>query len=344
MSPFLKIKFQTILLVTFSVFGIVGAALLVSSRTVVHDQRASVYEAPLEAFPTIAVETPVAEPPLSLLFVGDIMLSRGIGTMMVKNKDWCYPFLNVKDLIGSADLTFANLEGPISSRGTKVGSIYSFRADPHTVDGLLCAGIDVVSIANNHIWDYSRDAFNDTLTILSKNNLTYTGGGVSYVDAHTPRVVDVKGTKVAFLAYTGLLPGFLGKKAAVPAVAFPLEEDIMRDIRNARAIADIVVVSFHWGDEYHTKHNTAQEKLGHFVIDAGADLVIGHHPHVAQEVEKYKQGYIAYSLGNFVFDQNFSADTHHGLVLKVLLHDKKILGVEEHTVIFNNSYQPSFKD
>jgi poly-gamma-glutamate synthesis protein (capsule biosynthesis protein) len=120
-------------------------------------------------------------------------------------------------------------------------------------------------------------------------------------------------------------------------------EGVARDIRNAKALADIVVVSYHWGDEYETRHNADQEKRATAAIDAGADLIIGHHPHVVQEVVPYKHGYIAYSLGNFVFDQNFSPDTSWGLTLKVTVKDKKIVSVEEVPVTFNKTYQPAFK-
>ncbi len=100
------------------------------------------------------------------------------------------------------------------------------------------------------------------------------------------------------------------------------------------------MISFHWGNEYEIHHNSFQENLAHVAIDAGANLVVGHHPHVIQEIEKYKDGYIAYSLGNFVFDQNFSEDTKSGLLLSVTLKNKKIEQVTSEKVNFNSSYQP----
>lgn len=276
----------------------------------------------------------------TLLFVGDIMLSRAVGSIMNKNNNWDYPFLKMADYLKQADLTFGNLEGPISRNGTKVGSIYSFESDPRSIEGLLYSGFDVVSVANNHIWDYGSEAFKDTLKILKDNNVSYIGGGFSYDEAHTPVVKEIKGNRVAYLGYTNLLPPSLGDKGNKPTVAFPDENQIIVDIQNAKKLSDIVVVSFHWGDEYSTHHNSFQENLAHIAIDAGADLVVGHHPHVVQEIEKYKNGYIAYSLGNFVFDQNFSEDTKSGLLLSVTLKNKKIEDVETQKVNFTSSYQP----
>ncbi|MES2215792.1 MAG: CapA family protein [Patescibacteria group bacterium] len=278
---------------------------------------------------------------LRLVFVGDIMLSRNIGSLMVENNDWGYPFEHVKDFLKKADLTFANFENPVSTRGENVGSIYSFRVDPRVLQGMTDSGIDVVSIANNHIWDWGPEAFADTLTLLPASDITPVGGGNDYATVHTPVVKDVKGTKIAFLAYTRLVPGFLSRTDSVPAVAYPTIEQIALDVDVAKTMADLVVVSFHWGNEYETKHNAEQELWAHAAIDAGANLVVGHHPHVMQEVERYNDGYIAYSLGNFVFDQNFSEDTSKGLVLEVLVDDKKIQEVKQHIVTFNKTYQPS---
>lgn len=276
----------------------------------------------------------------TLIFVGDIMLSRNIGKLMLENDNWSYPFLKISDILGDADITFGNLEGPISNRGIKVGSIYSFRADPRSVEGLVYSGFDILSVANNHIWDYGVDAFTDTLKVLKDSGISYVGGGSSYEEAHKPIIMETKGTKVAYLAYTNLLPSFLGAKDAKLAVAFPDMEQMMIDVQKARDRADVVAVSFHWGYEYKTHHNPYQEGLAHAAIDAGADLVVGHHPHVVQDTEKYGGGYIAYSLGNFVFDQNFSEDTGSGLMLRVIIRDKKIAEIERHVIRFTPSFQP----
>ena len=283
-----------------------------------------------------------ADQPIKLVFVGDIMLSRTIGKIMAAKNDWTYPFLQIADVLRSADLTIGNLEGPISNKGTKLGSIYSFRADPRALVGLSFAGIDVLSLANNHIWDYGPKAFIDTLNLLRSADISYVGAGLNYNEAYRPTIKEVRGTRIAFLAYTNLVPPGITQAAPQPTVAFLNLKQIISDVRRAKALADLVIVSFHWGNEYETKHNQNQEALAHAVIDAGADLVIGHHPHVAQEIEEYHGGYIAYSLGNFVFDQNFSSDTKSGLLLKVSLRNKKIEKLEPQKIKFTKSFQPVY--
>ncbi len=259
---------------------------------------------------------------------------------MVEKNDWAYPFLQINDELKKADLVVANLESPISTKGIKMGSIYSFRADPRAVAGLSSAGISIVSLANNHVWDYGREALNETFDILKTAGINYIGAGTNYAEAHEPVIKDVKGAKIAFLGYTDLVPrGITGEQSA-PAVGYLDLEKIIPDIARAKTLVDLVVVSIHWGTEYETKHNQTQEKIAHTLIDTGADLVIGHHPHVAQEVEKYKAGYIAYSLGNFVFDQNFSADTRTGIILKVTVKNKKLDQVESQKIKFTPTYQP----
>jgi poly-gamma-glutamate capsule biosynthesis protein CapA/YwtB (metallophosphatase superfamily) len=281
------------------------------------------------------------EKPVTFLFAGDIMLSRTIGSTMAKKDDYDFPYKLLGNTVQSADIAFANLETPVSTRGTNVGSIYSFRSDPKALAGLSRAGFDVVSIANNHIWDYGRDAFLDTISNLDAAGISHAGGGVTFDEAHEPALVEAGGHSVAFLAYTALVPKFLSQPDSAPAVAYPDPALIAQDIANAKAKgADIVVVSFHFGTEYSTTHDASQEALAHAAIDAGALIVVGHHPHVAEEIEKYKNGLILYSLGNFVFDQNFSPDTNHGLIVRVVADERGILTFEPLEVKFNASYQP----
>lgn len=278
---------------------------------------------------------------ITLLFVGDIMLSRFIGTEMQRKNDWAFPFREIADTTRAADIAVGNLEGPISARGERVGSEYSFRADPRVVEGLRFAGFDVLSVANNHIWDYGRDAFLDTLEILRKNGIQPVGGGEEYSRAHAPVIKEVRGTKIAFLSYTNLVPRSLTTESAIPAIAFAEKEGIVRDIEDARRNADAVVALFHWGDEYAQHPNALQKYLARAAIDAGARIVIGHHPHVVQDTKDYKWGFIAYSLGNFVFDQNFSEETRRGLMVKVILHNGAIEKREKMPISFTSAFQPT---
>ena len=276
----------------------------------------------------------------NIVLVGDIMLSRGVGWIMVSNADYRYPFLNTAEFLSAADITFGNLEGPISSRGVNLGSIYSFRADPSAVQGLEFAGFDVVSIANNHIFDWGADALNDTVSILKSGGIESVGAGVNYSDANKPVVVNMGGTTVGFLAYTTLYPQSL--KAAGEGAGVSDIDKIENSVEDLAKSTDIVVVSMHWGEEYEIKSNEFQKELAHRVIDSGADIVVGHHPHVIEEIEKYNGGWIIYSLGNFVFDQTFSDETRTGMVANAIIKGNKVIDVETKQVHISETFQPEF--
>ena len=276
-----------------------------------------------------------------MLFVGDIMLSRSVGDIMVVKNDYRWPFEKIAGFLKSADLTFANLETPISNRGTNVGSIYSFRSNPKSIQGLTYAGFDVISIANNHAWDYGPDAFRDTMDNLASAGISYIGGGHTEAEAHAGVIKKVGDTNVGFLGYTNLLPKSLSAVGDKAGLAILDEPRMVQDIKLMKSRASIVVVSFHWGEEYHAVHNALQERIAHEAIDAGADLIIGHHPHVPEDIEQYKGKYIVYSLGNFIFDQNWSAETMKGLSVRVWLKNNAIDRIEQIPINISRQYQAS---
>jgi poly-gamma-glutamate synthesis protein (capsule biosynthesis protein) len=279
---------------------------------------------------------------VTLFFVGDIMLDRGVELKINKegNSDFKFPFLKIEKDLKEADILFGNLEGPISDKGQKVGSIYSFRMDPKAIDGLLFAGFDVLSVANNHIFDYSRIAMEDTFFRLKESGIDYVGGGFNEIEAYAPKIKEINGTKIAFLAFTNLGSPYWEAKEKRSGIAWLEKEKLEKSIKEAKKKSDIIIVSMHFGEEYKTSPTLGQKTLAQFAIDSGADLVIGHHPHVIEPFERYKQGYIAYSLGNFIFDQNFSEETMKGLILKVLVRGKKIQEVIPIEFKINNFFQP----
>jgi poly-gamma-glutamate capsule biosynthesis protein CapA/YwtB (metallophosphatase superfamily) len=278
---------------------------------------------------------------VTLLFVGDVMLSRSVGDLMVAKQDWFWPFERIASVTAAADLTFGNLETTISTRGTVGGCTYCFRADPRAAAGLARAGFDVMSVANNHIWDYGAQAFTDTLLALSTSDISYVGGGRDIIEARTGVVRTVNGTRVGYLAYTDLLSTSVQAGPTSPGVDLFDADRMREDIALMRGRADVVIVSFHGGTEYETTHNDSQERIYRGAIDDGADLVIGSHPHVVQEVDHYKDSWIAYSLGNFVFDQNFSPETMQGLMLSVLVEDGRIVAVTQVPIAISRQYQPA---
>lgn len=287
-------------------------------------------------------QTTTPPPETTLVFVGDIMLSRSVAIKTVQHDDWRWPFLLMGDYLREADILFGNLEGPISDEGRNVGSKYSFRANPHMVEGLIYAGFDVVSVANNHIGDWTQEAISDTFELLKSSRIAYAGGGLSEKEAHAPKIIERNGVRFGFLAYSDL-----GPRATTEAVnenagiAWLEKERMIQDIKNARGQADVVIVSVHMGEEYSTNANEKQRDIAHSAIDAGATFFIGHHPHVVQEVERYNDGFIAYSLGNFVFDQDFSQETMQGLLLRATVREGKITNIEEIEVNISNDFQPS---
>ncbi len=284
------------------------------------------------------------EKPITLLFVGDIMMDRGVENIWQKYGNSRYPFLKIVDEIRSADIAFANLEGSISERGTNHKIKYSFRFSPDVINGLKFAGFDVLSLANNHSFDWGREALEDTVAILKANGIEPVGAGLNYLEANNSVIKEIDGAKISFLAYENIEPNSkyteAGKDSAGKS-SFELER-IKNEISQIKQLklADLAVVSMHWGDEYQLRSNKKQQEIGRALVEAGADLIVGHHPHVVQEIEKYKNGWIAYSLGNFVFDQWFSEETMRGLMLRVKVKNKKIIEIEPVEVKINDSFQP----
>ena len=251
----------------------------------------------------------------TLLFTGDVMLSRAVGSRMEAQKDWSLPFHLIADTLRSADLRYCNLECPVSDRGRNLHHLYSFRADPRVIEGLKAAGFNVVSQANNHTYDWGPEALLDSLERLRAAGIQPVGAGQNILAAHYPLLVNVGGLRIAFLAYVDIDPKEAAAGVDRPGVAWLDPAQALADIRFARPLADLVIVCPHWGVEYALKPTRDQVELAHQMIDAGADMIVGSHPHVVQPVEKYHDHWIAYSLGNFIFDQQ-NPNTHRGLMLQ----------------------------
>jgi len=264
---------------------------------------------------------------ISLLFVGDIMLDRDVRESVIKNAngDFSFLFKNV-DFLKNADITFGNLEGPISDLGENIGNLYSFRAHPSTIDALKETGFDILSVANNHIGDWGKIAAEDTILRLESESIMAANNDL--------KIIEKQGIKIGFLAFSDSGPEWV----RVP-------ENFETIIKTASEQVDVLVVSLHFGEEYQNKPNERQIKFSHQAIDNGAKIVVGHHPHHIQDIEIYKEGVIAYSLGNFVFDQIFSEETMKGMVLEIIISgDGKIKSVNKNIVRINKFYQPELMD
>ncbi len=278
---------------------------------------------------------------ITMSFVGDIMLDRGVRNSVIKNYKGDYSALFGKlTTLKDADIAFANLEGPMSDVGTDKHNLYSFRMDPAGAPALAGAGFNIVSVANNHVGDWGPLAYVDTLSTLKENEIAYTGGGNDAVEAETPTVFEKNGIRVGFLAFSDKGPNDMEVTNDTPGLLLASNPRFDEIIQNAAKQVDHLVVSFHFGDEYKTKHNERQAYLAHKAIDDGAKLVIGAHPHVIQDTEVYKQGYIAYSLGNFIFDQAFSTNTMQGMMLNVTLKKDGSMTIRKDISKQNRSFKP----
>ncbi len=280
---------------------------------------------------------------VALGFVGDIMLDRGIRqTVEKRNVSYDFLFTRIAPSLRLFDVLFGNIEGVISDRGTRVGSMYSFRMDPHVVDALKKAGFDVFSVANNHSGDWGFLAMQDTWRYIRDAAMVSVGGGVTRNEAYAPVFIDVKGVRVGYVAFSQFGKEYMAAGTSTPGIAVISEQAIINSVRVAKEGADIVVVSFHFGDEYEPTHNMYQEHMAKLAIDMGAHIVVGHHPHVAQPVVFYNGGVIAYSLGNFIFDQSFSRETMEVPVLTVLVNKTGVLDAYLRIARMDEFFRPGF--
>lgn len=283
---------------------------------------------------------------VSLTAVGDIMLGRNVGKAITKNGD-DYPFRLLDGYLAEADITFGNLESPLSNGGKKLyGKSVVFRGDPAMGTVLAEQGFDILSLANNHIMDYNAEALLDTIDVLNENNIEPIGAGENLADACQAVIINSNGLRIGFLAYSDKYNTDLLVRKSFAATddscgVAPLNRNaILADIRELETEVDVVVVSLHWGKEYKSKPAAADVKLAHDIIDGGAALVIGHHPHRLQGVERYGKGLIAYSLGNFVFDQKSLLYMRQSAILDVKLAPGEVLEASVIPVLIADS-QPA---
>ncbi len=278
---------------------------------------------------------------VTFTFGGDIMLDRGVRASVVKNFNNDYSALFTKlDVFKKADIAFANLEGTASDQGKDIHNLYSFRMDPAVVPALKGAGFSVLSVANNHIGDWGRIAYIDTLARLKENEILYAGGGNTKTEAETPAIIEKYGMKIGFLGFSDKGPDNMAADDGVAGQLLANDPDFDNIIKNAAKQVDYLVVSFHFGEEYQTKHNARQEFLAHKAVDDGAKLIIGAHPHVPEDTEVYKNSYIAYSLGNLIFDQSWSKPTMQGMILEIKLNKDGSMTAKKDTVYLNSAFQP----
>lgn len=254
---------------------------------------------------------------LTLIFAGDIMLDDGPGRLIERGGD---PFAPFADILQTADYRIGNLECPVAEGGKPADNkIYSFRAKPAVLSRLQ-GRFDAVALANNHSGDYGQSAFVDTMRHLDQAGIAYFGGGHNLAEAHRPLWINRKGLKIAVLGYNEFKPRYFEAGANWPGIAWSEDDQVIDDIRAAKAAgADLIIPFMHWGWENESGPNERQRSLARRMIDEGAALVVGGHPHVTQGAEIYRGKPIIYSLGNFVFDGFDYPAAQRGWLLRLKL-------------------------
>lgn len=273
----------------------------------------------------------------SLTAVGDTNLGGDVSPILAAN-GFAWPWSAVGDLMRSTTLTFANLECTMSYAGSPVsGKTFTFRGDPAALPFMRDnGGVDVVSQANNHARDYGPQSLVESLAYLDRCGVKRCGAGADYASAHVPAYLDANGLRIAFLAYDDI--GYAGwyAGAGYPGVCDAADTaGLAADIRVAREGADLVVASFHWGTERKTTPDASQTSFAHLAIDCGADLVLGHHPHVVQGFEFYNGKLIANSLGNFVFSPGSEAG-RYTVLTQLEMDARGFLGATVRPVYISN--------
>lgn len=254
--------------------------------------------------------------------VGDIMLA-GRWAPLLRQKGYDHPFHGVRKVLAASDINLANLESPIAGGGKEYSEKqFRFRAEPEVAKAIRAAGFNLVTLANNHIMDFGDEALSETLHHLSDNGIAWVGAGGNLSEARKMVLNKIKGKKIAFLSYSLTQPieFFAGQDR--PGTAPGYEKLVTADISSARKQADFVIVSFHWGKESSSAVQAYQRTAAHKAIEAGADVIIGHHPHVLQGIERYKKGIIFYSLGNFTF-ASMSAVADVSAMIRLKLTDDR---------------------
>lgn len=289
------------------------------------------------AAPTEEVTGLPARVPLRVSAVGDIMLGGTAGPEL-RVLGYDYPFVHVREFFKDSHIVFGNLEGPLTTGGqAERDKQFVFRSPPaKVVPALKAAGFNLFSLANNHTLDYGHEGLRHTIAALDEAGIAYAGAGENLAQARRPAIITAEGRKVAVLAYSMTLPENFFAGPANPGTAFGHENHVRADVARARKEADIVLVSFHWGQEGKTELREYQTRLGRAAIDAGAAAVLGHHPHILQGIERYKDGVILYSLGNFVFG-SYSKTAKTSVIAQLSFEGKRLTSLQ---LIPVNVYNP----
>lgn len=260
--------------------------------------------------------------PIHIIAAGDILLDRGVAEYLDKN-GYDYPYTEVKEEITKGDIAYANLECPLTESGNAVlkRPDLIFRGSILNGTALKNTGFDLLNLANNHTMDQGREGLIDTIKVLESSGIRSVGAGNTRSEARKPVFFMRGNARIGFLSYSDFPPeGYMYDEEKVD-VARPDIKSLGEEIRSAREQCDFLVVSFHWGKEFDCYPSSSQQETAHAAVEKGADIIIGHHPHLLQSVEEYKGKLIFYSLGNFVFDRQLPRGTDETVILDITVND-----------------------
>ncbi len=282
--------------------------------------------------------TPVpTQEPLKIVAVGDIMYGRKVGKLLEqKDEGYTYAFSDVKGILNSGDIVFGNLESPMTDSTISLSKEKKIilKCNPKAIEGIKDAGFNILSLANNHMLDYYGQGMLDTVEILDNNDILHSGAGKDITAARKAAIITKNGVTFGLLSYSDMVtytyagtPNISYNAGIEKAGAMPRDyETIREDIAALRSEVDLVAVSLHWGIEESFQIPSDQIEFARKLLDDGADMILGHHPHQFQGMEIYKGKPIIYSMGNFLFDQN-DPENMESFIIEMEYRDKKLTGL-----------------
>ncbi len=333
-----------------------GALAIVPASAVTPQVRALTIDdvSPVHTPGNYPLTTHVLSPPGTMLtttIVGDIMLGRRVGESLTRADDPAAVFRPMASRLAAADVTVGNLESTLSKSGAPTQGGDSFGADPDVLAGLDLAGFDVLSVANNHLGDYGQRAIGETVAELRDGGFRPVGGGTNLARARQPAIVERKGVRIGFIATdsigetpaaTASRPGT--NRVNAPPRTGPLDRRalarVAADIRALDAQVDLVVVLPHWGTQYTNVPERSQRTMAEAFTAAGADVVIGGHPHWVQGWETMGDATVIHSLGNFIFDMDFMRQTQEGIAVEVTSWGDRVLAIDPVPYVIGNDFAP----
>ncbi len=295
----------------------------------------------------------VSPPPVSTAtFVGDIMLGRRVGASLARSRDFVRPLRPLAQRLNSADVTVGNLESTLSRAGSPRQGGDSFAADPRVLRGLRAAGFDVLSLANNHTGDFGPRALVETVRRVDAAGIVGVGAGGNAQRAAVRGIVERAGIRFGFLAFNAIAETPRAGRRTPGAVSLRMPprtgneisqselDAVIGAVQRLRSQVDVLVVLPHWGQQYTYRPVPAQRTVARVLVEAGADLVVGAHPHWVQGVEVHDDSVVVHSLGNFVFDMDFSRQTQEGVILEATFWGNRLKAVEFQPVRIGSDFAP----